>query len=106
MSAIPPQSLQRGILTQPKEVAGGCLAPSPHPPHATFVFLPWLSIPMTATAHPIEFLPRQPRARYWRASGASRLSARSHKPQVFIKPYKRHNSSLLGDTIVSIAPNV
>src|SRR5229473_6345187 len=31
-------------------------------------------------------------AHFWRASGASRLSARSHEPQVFIKPSKRCNS--------------
>jgi len=100
-----PPSPRRGITTKTKRSLADASHPRPNLraplPSSYLVLHPYGShrpshrVPTSTTQTP-----------YWRASSASRLSARSHEPQVFIKPSKRWDSPHIGNKKLSIAPNV
>ncbi len=88
------------ITTQTKEVAGGRLASSAQPPRATFVFLPGLH-PYRSHSPSHRAPSSTTQTRFWRASGALRLSARSPRTTGFYQAFQAaqltapgtHNSS-------------
>ncbi len=91
MLALSPKSREEGSPRKPKRSRAGASHPRPN-----------LRAPLPSShpgvypydSHsPSDRVPSSTtQAHFWRASGASRLSPRSHEPQVFIKPSKRCNS--------------
>jgi hypothetical protein len=105
MLPLSPKSCHEGSLANPKRSRANASHPRPNLraplPSSHLVLYPYSShspshrLPSSITQTP-----------YWRASAASRLSARSPRTTSFHKPFQVAQLTLLADTIVSIAPNV
>src|SRR5260370_22810443 len=90
-AATPPQLASRAISAETKESWAGASHPRPNlraPLPSSYPGLYPYDSHSPSHRAPSSTTP----AHFWRASGASRLSARSYEPQVFIKPSKRCNS--------------